>query len=393
MKKKILFVVDERMMGGVSVVLNDLLHLLDLSDYDIDVMVLHNRGEMLNQLPEGIGLIFGSDYFSAIDYTMKEVLKLKKISLLIRKLKTIFDLKTGRIKQVIPRERKKCIHQTYDIEVAFKDGFTALFTAYGDTSKKVHWLHCSYRTFNPNEKYPQLFRDALSKFQSIIGVTPSVVKEFNEIYHLEHITESIPIAMDTSRILTLAKEPSKVKININKLQVAVIGRAHPVKGYDRMVEVLHDLDRNGCMKDVEVHIFGDGPLFTRIAHMIHTYKIDKKVILEGQVMNPYAELKEYDFLLLPSYSEAFGTVISEAFIVGVPVLSTRTSASKLSIQNGINGWECENNKEDLYNTMAHLLMNRGLIAECQRNLKHFQYDNTDILKRINEILLNTNLDI
>ena len=67
MKKKILFVVDERMMGGVSVVLNDLLHLLDLSDYDIDVMVLHNRGEMLNQLPEGIGLIFGSDYFSAID--------------------------------------------------------------------------------------------------------------------------------------------------------------------------------------------------------------------------------------------------------------------------------------------------------------------------------------
>ena len=44
MKKKVLFVVDEQMYGGISTVLVNILRRLDYSNYDVDVLILHNRG-------------------------------------------------------------------------------------------------------------------------------------------------------------------------------------------------------------------------------------------------------------------------------------------------------------------------------------------------------------
>lgn len=386
MKKKILFVVDERMMGGVSVVLNDLVHLLDKSQFDIDILALNNHGEMLADLPDGVSLIFGTSYFSAIDYTIKEVLKERRLSLFMAKLRVVLDLKTGHIRSQIKRERRKCLKKHYDVEVAFKDGFTALFTAYGNTPKKIHWLHCSYQSFNPNEKYENLFHDAFLHFQKIIGVTPRVVNEFNQIYHLETISEAIPIAMDTKRILTCSLKPSTIKLDDAKIQIAVIGRFHPVKGYDRMVNVFARLKKDGLLKNVEIHMLGEGPIFQNVRNHILDCHLEDKIILEGRVQNPYAELKNFDFLLLPSYSEAFGTVISEAFILGVPVLSTHTSASELSIIQNKNGWSCENSEAGIYQSLKELILKPEAISECKKNLQSYQYKNQDILKKITEIL-------
>ena len=97
--KNVLFVVDERCMGGVSVLLMDMFKMMDTSKMDIDLLVLHDRGDMFNELPNNAHLMFGSNYFSAIDLTLKEVIKSKNIKTLYHKLKVIFDLKTGLIKK------------------------------------------------------------------------------------------------------------------------------------------------------------------------------------------------------------------------------------------------------------------------------------------------------
>lgn len=386
MKKKVLFVVDERMMGGVSVVLNDLLHLLDERLFELDVLVLHDRGDMLQQLPEHVHMFYGTPYFQAIDYTMKEVIKKHRISLLYHKLRVVMDLKTGHIKKQIKKERNRCLHKTYDVEVAFKDGFTALFTAYGDSKKKIHWLHCAYRTFNPNEKYEALFQETLPRFDAIIGVAPNVVKEFNELYHLEEKSEAIAVAMDVKRIKQEAEKEAALVLQPQHLQLFLVGRAHPVKGYERLFRVLQQLHLEHLLEDVDVHVIGDGPLLEQLQNQVKEAKLEHYVFFEGRINNPYAELKHADVLLLPSYSEAFGTVISEAFILGVPVLSTRTSASELSIQDGVNGWVCENEEDALYDAIKSMLLHRETIKQYKQNLVGYEYDNTTILKRIHEIM-------
>ena len=144
--KKVLFVVDERMMGGVSIVLQDILKFINTKKYEIDIMVLHNHGDYLNNI-DNVNIIYGTPFFEAIDYTIKEVLKSGNIKLIFRKCYLVFLMKTGLIKRKIIKERRKCLTKKYDVEIAFKDGFTALFTAYGDSLKKYHWLHADYSTF------------------------------------------------------------------------------------------------------------------------------------------------------------------------------------------------------------------------------------------------------
>lgn len=386
MKKRLLFVVDEREMGGVSVVLKDLIHFLDKEKFEIDLLVLHDKGMMLSDLGKDIRLLFGTSYFEAIDYTIGEVLKKGDLELIWKKFQIVFDLKTGNIERSIKRERKKILNKEYDVEIAFKDGFTALFTAYGNTSKKIHWLHCAYGTNNPNAKYENLFKKILPRFDRIIGVATNVVKEFNEIYHLEQKTEVIPIAMDSERIIAMGKkDKGKVVLSKENFNIAVVGRAHPVKGYERLLEVLRKLNQEKYLQNIQIHIFGDGPLFDVLCDKINKYDLQNKVFMEGATANPYAELKNFDILLLPSYSEAFGTVISEAFILGIPVLATRTSASEMSVKDDENGWICENNEEGLFYGLKNLIENPENVEKVKMNLKNYHYDNDYILDRINAI--------
>lgn len=386
MKKELLFVVDEREMGGVSVVLNDLVHLLDSKLFQIDILVLHNKGNMLQQLPKNTRLIYGTPYFSAIDYSLSQVLHKKDLSLIMKKLRVIFDLKTGFIKKRIVKERKKIINKKYDVEIAFKDGFCALFTAYGNSPKKIHWLHCAYKTFNPNVNYPTLFQDALKRFDHIVGVATNVVKEFNELYHLENKTEVVPVAMDVERIQSLASQPSKFEVDEKKLNFVCVGRSHPVKGYDRLFDVISRLKKENQLQDVCFHIFGDGPLYEHLLKRIHDENLESCIQMYGSVTNPYAEMKQHHCLLLPSFSEAFGTVISEAFILGVPVLATDTSASQMSIKHSMNGWICENSEQGIYDELLFLIQHPEELLKGKDYLKDFEYDNQKILGRITQLL-------
>ena len=168
MKRNILFVVDEKRMGGVSVLFETIISLMDISNYNIDLLVLHNNGEMFKNLPSSINIIYGSSYFEAIDYTMKEIIKKKSLKLLLKKIKVVLDMKTGYIENVIKKERKKILTKKYDVEIAFKDGFTALFTAFGDSKRKIHWLHYEYKKTNPNGKYDKLFKRILSNVGKIL---------------------------------------------------------------------------------------------------------------------------------------------------------------------------------------------------------------------------------
>ena len=94
----------------------------------------------------------------------------------------IFLMKTGFIKGKIIKERKKCISKKYDVEIAFKDGFPALFTAYGNSIRKYHWLHTDYHMYDCTARYKRLFEKTYEHFDKIIGISHAVVNNFQNIY-------------------------------------------------------------------------------------------------------------------------------------------------------------------------------------------------------------------
>lgn len=379
--KNILFVVDEKRMGGVSILLQDILNNFDISKYNIDILVLHNNGDSLNDLPEKVNIIYGTKYFSGIDLTLKEALKTFNISTIYHKLKVVFDMKTGLIKKNIIRERKKILKKKYDVEIAFKDGFPAIFTIYGDSKRKIHWLHHEYKTVNPNAKYSKLFNKILPKFDSIIAVSEGIKKSFYDIYKIENI-KVIENYVDTKKIIDKSKEEG-IKLDKDDINFVSLGRLHAIKGYDRLIKVIGELKIEGAIpNNFKLRIYGDGPVKGELDNLIKEYDLSNNVILMGKTTNPYKDIKNFDLFILPSYHEAFGIVIIEAMTLKVPVLACMNAATNKLIKNKFNGLIVENSNEGLKEGIRYLLNNPDVIKEYKNNLKDYEYDNTKIFNEL-----------
>ena len=122
-KRKILFVNDEMAMGGVARVLNTLMANLDQNEYQIDLLVLHKTGSMLQDIPKGVRVFEGTPFFNSVDIPLKELIKNRDMKHLFSKLRLLFYMKTGLICNKIIKERKKILNTDYDVELAAKEGF------------------------------------------------------------------------------------------------------------------------------------------------------------------------------------------------------------------------------------------------------------------------------
>jgi len=388
-KQNILFVVDEKRMGGVSILLEDILNTINIKNYNIDILVLHNNGEMLTNIPKEVNIIYGTKYFSSVDYSLKEVLSSKNIKKIYHKLKLILDMKTGNIKNTIKRERKKILTKQYDLEIAFKDGFTALFTIFGNSKRKIHWLHYEYKKLNPNAKYDKLFKSILPQFDEIIAVSDGVETIFNEIYHLEEKTRVIYNLVDTTKIISKSKEESDINLNKDDINFVSVGRLHDQKGYDILIKAIDKLNKESILpNNFKLRLYGNGPQKEMLENLVKEYHLEDKVLLLGQVMNPYKYLKNSDLFILSSRYEAFGLVIIEAMTLGIPVLATKNHATNKMIKHKENGYVTENSYEGIYEGLKYILENLEELEKYKKNLKNYKYDNSKVIKELEGVLSN-----
>ena len=382
-KKNILFVVDEKQMGGVSVLLEDILNNINIKKYNIDIAILHNVGDYLNNLPKNINIIYGTPFFDTVDLTLKETIKTKNIKKIYNKLRLIFLMKTKLIGKRIIKERKKMFAKKYDVEVAFKDGFCAIFTAYGNSSKKYHWLHTDYSMYDCTGNYHGLFEIVFNKFDKIIAISNSVLARFLEKYSVNK-TDVIFNIIDTKKIIDKSKE-EKIIYDKNKINLISVGRIHHMKGYDRLVDVLHELDKDHKIDNVVTRIIGDGPDFEIVKNKVSEYHLEDKVILMGRKKNPFPYVLSSDCFLMCSRYEPFGLVILEALILGIPVLSCDV-ASIREIMNDKYGLITDNSNEGLYNGILKIINDKQKLKEYKHNLKDYNYDINKILKQIEGLL-------
>ena len=383
MKKNVLFVVDERMMGGVSILLSDILHRINIDKYQIDVLVLHNHGDYLNDLDENINIIYGTKFFNMVDYNIKEALKTMNPFKIFSKVRLVYLMKRKKIGKRIIKERKKILTKKYDVEIAFKDGFCALFTAYGDSKKKYHWLHSDYAMYDCTANYYPLFQEVFPKFNKIIGISNGVLERFKNKYDVNN-TEVIMNIIDKEKIVQLSHE-EKVTFNKEKINLISVGRIHNMKGYDRLVDVLNELNKNDKLENVIVRIIGDGPDYSLVKKKINEYHLEEKVILMGRMRNPYPYVWASDCFLMCSRYEPFGLVILESMILGTPVLSMNVASIK-EIMSEEYGMIYENSEDGLYEGLLHVIDNYKELDKYKKNLKKYDYDIKSIIKQIEELL-------
>ena len=94
--------------------------------------------------------------------------------------------------------------------------------------------------------------------------------------------------------------------------------------------------------------------------------MQERVCLLGFHANPYKYLRQGDLFVCSSLSEGYSTAVTEALILGLPIITTDCSGMAELLQNGECGVITENDEAALYEGMRRLLTDKSLL-EHYRN--------------------------
>ena len=140
----------------------------------------------------------------------------------------------------------------------------------------------------------------------------------------------------------------------------------------------------------DLWILGEGEDREKIENYIKKNALENSVKLYGYQENPYKYLREADIYVCASYIEGYSTAVTEALIIGKPIITTNCSGMNEILENGTYGLIVENNENALYNGIKEIILNSNLRKNYENlAIKRREYFNIDRqLKEVNEIFEN-----
>lgn len=135
-------------------------------------------------------------------------------------------------------------------------------------------------------------------------------------------------------------------------------------------------------------VVGSGEEMKNLTDQIRMNKVQDTFILSGNRMNPYPYVKNADFFILPSESEAWPLVIAEALILQKPIIATDTGDVGVMIKDRETGYLINYETDEMYSAMKTFLTDPELIAQIKKNLETIedQFDNQKIFDTVEGIL-------
>lgn len=375
-KKNILLVNDEMVMGGVARILCTLLKLIDKDKYNIDLLVLHKHGELLKEIPSDVNVIEGTRFFNTVDIPLREC----DITNIFSKIRLLFYMKTGLIKNKIVKERNKILKKRYDVEFSAKEGFCTIFTAFGDSLKKLNWVQTDYKVNNFSSNHMNLVKEALKHIDTNIACSDQVNNSFKEVFNIENVI-TIHNLVDEERIREMSYETCD-DLNNNKINLITVARFHSQKRIDRLIKAFAKNKEHYSLT-----IVGDGELYRELTSLAKILNVYDDINWTGILSNPYPLIRKANLFVMSSLYEGYPTITIESLISRTPVLTTEVAGVKEQI-NDSNGWIIENDDTSIEKFLSNYEKLKIELSEKKKNLINYHYDNKKIMDEYYKLLDN-----
>ena len=237
--------------------------------------------------------------------------------------------------------------------------------------QKIAWIHNDLDRLGIDRNY---ILKEYKKFDKVISVSESCKADFDSLAP-EFSQKSFLVHnyIDPKIVLEKAAEfnpyPNKGQ---NFIFVTVARIDNTQKRIDRIIEIAKKLKENGQI--FQWFIVGDGPDRLTLESQAKNENLDDCVFFEGFKQNPYPYVKNGDCFVLASDYEAQGMVLSEALIIGTPVITTDFSAAKEFVVNGINGKISARNTESLFEAVEDVLNNPDVLTAFRERIQDSKLD-------------------
>lgn len=367
--------------GGAEKVLQTLLRHLDLTRYDITLYSMHRETLDPAYYPTDIHYRAVFDEVSCRNRCLQGIL-------------TLFYKIRGKLFSYCAPSLfyRLFIRGTFDVEIAFIEGESTRIIS-GSTnraSKKYAWVHVDLEQ-NPWTAflYHSVNEEArrYQKFDRIFCVSNEVRASFLRKYQVDPAkAETLYNPIDREEILQKSREPAILPIK-NTLKLVTVGRLVHQKGYDRLVRVADRLVQEGF--DFVLYIIGEGEERASLEQYIREHNLQDNVILLGYQANPYRFMRLCDLFVCSSRAEGFSIVISEAIILGLPVISTDCAGIRENLGEELCGMIIKNSEEALLDGLRVILTSKSDLDLYRQNayLRGVKFDIKEAIRPIEKYLL------
>lgn len=360
MKKKVLFLIPTLMNGGAERVLLNLVNNLDYSLFDVTVKTVMNVGRYQHLLNSQIHY----------DWIFPSLRRGSRLYFNLFSPEYLYN---------------KYIGDNYDIVVSYLEGMTARIISgcKNPNVKKISWIHIELNTKRDFSIGFRSYKEAIKCYESfddIACVSDTVKQAFENISGIKRQTKVIYNTNDTKDILIKKDEiVNDFTPNNEVFNICSVAKVVKTKGYDRLARVHKKLLETGVKN--HVYIIGTGEEQKNIEDYLHNNGLTSTFTFLGYKENPYKYINKCDLYVCSSLREGFSTAVTEALIVGIPVVSTNCSgAYELLGKNDEFGIVTQNNEEALYNGVYKMLTEKGLLEKYKTAAKQravlFSTENT-----------------
>lgn len=352
-KKRLLFFTNSLYGGGAEKVLQTLLSNLDSSKYDITLYSVNE--ETLNErYPSNLKFryIFKQNATNAISrFWVKIINKIKLIVYYNLSPKWFYRL---------------FVKGKYDTEIAFIEGYSTRIIS-GSTNKssnKVAWVHIDLLNNHwTNIAYQNKIEEEISyyKYNNIICVSENVEESMLKLFPKLKKVQVKYNPIDDKSIRKFSTENCTYynDLNLDTIKLVSTGRLVHQKGYDRLLPIIKRLVDDG--HNIHLTILGEGSDRRELEEYITNNNLNNVVSLPGFVQNPYAIMANSDIFVCSSRAEGYSTAVTEALILGLPIVTTNCSGMKeLLGENNEYGIVIQNNEEALYNGIKLMITDKDI---------------------------------
>lgn len=335
--KKLLFMIPTLKGGGAEKILIDLLQQLSSAEWSIDLLVLFRDGVYKEQVPAHVQLIEGS--WQQIPGNI-HLMKLLPPKWLYRYF----------------------VKERYDVVISYLEGTTTRIASGcpDPDTKLVNWVHNEFHRVedigSPYRNIAELIQ-TYQCFDQTVFVSETARTALLELIAIEpEKTRVLYNPLDCDKIMDYAKELPKSRQRINLIS---IGRLSEQKGYDRLLPIVAKLVHEDRLP-LTLDILGEGEHQKRLEKMSSEHDLDDVVTFRGFLQEPYRQLAQADAFVCSSRYEGYSTVVTEATLLGVPVITTRCSGMEEILQES--GIITENDDTALYAGLKQALQEKEILA-------------------------------
>lgn len=377
-KRRVLFLIESLAGGGAEKVLTTLVQHIDKERFDVTVCAISGGGKYEDAIKRQV--------------SYKAILAEPKNGNVWERW--LYVLKHHLVYKWLPLSwvYRVFVPQNSDVEVAFVEGFTTKLLSYSTNlvAKRYAWVHIDlHQNHWTKSVYDNLKEetDVYNQYTELFGVSNTVVSAFRkELPNVTVPVETVYNPIDVHDILSRANEIVDLKCGKSLLMVTV-GRLEPQKSYMRLLRIAKKLIEDGM--DVELWILGDGTERNLLEQYVSENKMQERVCLLGFHTNPYKYLRQGDLFVCSSLSEGYSTAVTEALILGLPIITTDCSGMAELLQNGECGVITENDEAALYEGLKRLLTDKSLLEHYRHKAiergKEFSIEH--LMKPIETILM------